>query len=240
MIPITGGYILQPRCIDESDFMNESPVTRELWFYLLRKVNHADNGNLKRGSGFFNYTQIAKDLGWYQGYRLKTHKKNRITKSMRRLRERTMIATVKAPRGIVVTICKYDFYQNPKNYEGTNEGTTKAPRRKRRVSTINKNDKNKEIVVVNNGNSNNNLFSKEEIIEMFSAQKESTGLVFDVEKLAKGFFEYNTSRGWKAGKMKIPKSGVETYVTKWIDDHLQKEESGKNSKPVKNYLPKIE
>ena len=47
---IKGGYILQPRVIDESDLIHEAPVVRELWLYLLRNVNHKDNGKFKRGT----------------------------------------------------------------------------------------------------------------------------------------------------------------------------------------------
>ena len=52
--------------------------------------------------------------------------------------------TTKATRGIIVTVCNFDIYQDSKNYEGNNEGNTKETRRKRGGNTINKNDKNKE------------------------------------------------------------------------------------------------
>lgn len=139
---IHGGYILQPRCFDESDSSKFPPVTRELWFYLLRKVNHRDSGKFKRGQGFFCLSDIQDDLSWYVGYRKNKYSKPQLTKSLRRLREGNMIATMRATRGIIVTVLNYDTYQNPKLYEGNDEGHAKETRRKRGGHTKNKNDKN--------------------------------------------------------------------------------------------------
>jgi len=141
---INGGYILQPRLFDSSEAAKMPPVARELWLYLLRNVNHTDNGKYKRGQGFFNLEEIRESLCWYSGYRKNTYSKSQLTKSLRRLREGKMVVTAKATRGVYVTICNYEYYQDPKNYEGTNEDQTKETRRKRKGSTKNKNDKNKE------------------------------------------------------------------------------------------------
>lgn len=136
---IEGGYILQPRKIDSSDIMHAPPVVRELWLYLLRKVNHADNCKFKRGEGFFQFENIQNDLAWFVGYRKMTYSKSQLTKSLRRLREGNAIETTKETRGITVTICNYDFYQDPKNYEGNDEGCAKDARKNLVGLTINKN-----------------------------------------------------------------------------------------------------
>lgn len=47
--------------------------------------------------------------------------------AMKALMKQLMITSTKAPRGNVVTICNYEEYQDPKNYEGTDENITKAP-----------------------------------------------------------------------------------------------------------------
>jgi hypothetical protein len=130
---------LQPRKLDESEIMNEAPVVREVWLYLLRKVSHKNHGNLKRGQGFFRLTDIQNNLCWYVGYRKMRYSKPQLTKSLRRLRERNMIATMKATRGVFVTVLNYDYYQDPNNYEGNDENPTKETRRKRSGITINKN-----------------------------------------------------------------------------------------------------
>lgn len=129
---IPGGYILQPRCIDDSDIMHEPPVVREVWFYLLRRVNHKDNGKFERGTNFFQFKDIQEALHWCVGYRKETYSKPQLTKAMRRLRERNMIETTKATRGIWVSVLNYNYYQNPKNYEGNTEGSAKETRKQRR------------------------------------------------------------------------------------------------------------
>src|SRR6056297_1006810 len=138
---IPGGYILQPRKVDESEIMHDPPVVRELWFYLLRKVNHKDNGKFMRGQGFFRFEDIQNDLCWFAGYRKMKYSKPQLTKSLRRLRERNMIETAKATRGIHVTILNYNYYQNPKNYESNNEEIAKETRKQQGGITKNKNEK---------------------------------------------------------------------------------------------------
>ena len=140
MKEIQGGYVLQPRCLDYSSVAKMPPATREIWLYIVRKVYYHDNpvNGIKRGSGFFTYKQIKEDLCWYAGYRKITYSKNDIAKSLRRLCESFAIDTTKETRGLIITVCKYDFYQDQQNYEGNNEGSTKETRRKHNESTIHK------------------------------------------------------------------------------------------------------
>jgi hypothetical protein len=182
---ITGGYILQPRKIDESDVSKMPPVTRELWFYLLRKVNHKNFGKLKRGQGFFKFSQIQKDLSWMVGYRIEKYSKPQLTKSLRRLNEGNMTETMKATHGMVITVCNYDYYQNPENYEGNDEGSTKETRRKRKGHNIYKNDKNEEC---------KNLFKENffEILKIFYFKNYK-----NPEKVANTFFNHYDKIGWK-------------------------------------------
>ena len=141
---IRGGYILQPRCFDRSDTSKFPPVTRELWMYLLRRVNHKEAKGYQRGQGFFNLGDIQKDLSWFIGYRREMYSKPQLTKSLRRLCDASMVETMKATRGVIITICNYSFYQDPQNYEGNNEGSTKETGRERESHTKNKNVKNEE------------------------------------------------------------------------------------------------
>lgn len=142
MIP--GGYILQPRVWDSSDHAKMPPVTRELWHYLLRSVNHTDNGKYCRGTGFFSLSNIQESLCWFVGYRKETYSKPQLTKSLRRLCEGNMIETAKATRGIYVTVLNYDYYQDPKNYERNSEGYASCERGKTGGQTKNKNEKNEK------------------------------------------------------------------------------------------------
>ena len=142
---IKGGYILQPRSFDGSDASKMSPVTREVWFYVLRNVNHTDNGKYKRGQSFFSLSDIQEDLSWYVGYRKMRYSKPQLTKALRRLCEGLMLETAKATRGVYITVCNYDEYQNPKSYEGNDEGSTKVQRKTPTGHTKNKNVKNERM-----------------------------------------------------------------------------------------------
>jgi len=129
-LKIQGGYILQPRCFDQSESSHFPPVAREVWLYLLRRVNHKDVGKFGRGQGFFSLTDIQKDLSWMVGYRREMYSKPQITKALRRLREGNMIEVAKATRGVFVTVCNYNFYQDPESYEVNGNKPTKEARRK--------------------------------------------------------------------------------------------------------------
>lgn len=142
---IPGGYVLQPRKLDDSETMKAPPIVRELFQYIIRKVNHEDSGSYKRGQGFFNLGDIQEDLCWYVGYRKMKYSKPQLTKSIRRLCGSNTLATMKATRGLYITVLNYDEYQNPKNYESNDEGHTKETRKKREGHTKNKNDKNERI-----------------------------------------------------------------------------------------------
>lgn len=133
---IQGGYVLQPRKLDDSSVMREPPGVRELWQYICRKVNWKNSDECKRGEGFFRLKEIQDDLSWRVGYRLEKYSKPQLTKFLRKLRERDMIATTKETRGIRISVCHYDFYQDPRNYEGNGEEHTKATRKQRSGITI--------------------------------------------------------------------------------------------------------
>lgn len=129
MEKIKGGYILQPRCFDSSEAAHFPPCTREVWFFILRNVNHADSGKFKRGSAFFNFTDIQNALAWTVGYRIEKYSKPQLTKAIRRLCEGNMIETAKATRGVFITVLNYNKYQDPSLYEGNGEGNAKETRK---------------------------------------------------------------------------------------------------------------
>lgn len=141
---IPKGYILQPRIFDDSESSHLPPCTREVWFYLLRNVNHAPKGQYKRAQGFFKFSDIQEALHWWVGNSRRTYSKPQITKALRRLREETMLATAKATRGVLVTVLNYDLYQDPKSYEGNGEGRAKGEGESPDGHTKNKNDKKKK------------------------------------------------------------------------------------------------
>jgi len=145
---IKGGYILQPRCYDNSDIANKPPHVREIWLYLLRNANYTENPTygrkIQRGQLFTSYKKIREALSWYVGYRKETYKKHQCETAMKLLTRLQMIQTTKTTRGIIVTICNYEYYQNPKNYETDRENHNETTTKPHETDTIHKKERNKE------------------------------------------------------------------------------------------------
>jgi len=125
---IEKGYVLKPRKTLESDIMQKPPYVREIWDHLCLIANHSVqnyNGNVvKRGQVFRQYKDIREALCWYAGFRKVMYNENQVKKAMKYLRDTGRITTAKALGGVLITICKYDRYQNPANYERTTGSTT--------------------------------------------------------------------------------------------------------------------
>jgi len=139
---IKGGYYIKARCIQDSDIASAPPHVREIWDWLLKEANHKDNGKINRGQTMRTYSDIQNGLKWFVGYRKMTYKKHHCEIAMRWLAKHGMITTTKTTRGILITVCNYDTYQNPKNYESNNGNSTKDTMKLQPTDTINKNDKN--------------------------------------------------------------------------------------------------
>jgi hypothetical protein len=139
MEKIKGGYYLKARCIQEAEIATKSPCVREVWDWLLKECNHADTETIKRGQCLRSYRDIQEGLKWYVGYRKMTYSKWDCEKAMKVLLKATMIATTKTTRGILITVVKYDYYQDGSHYESH----TKATMEPQWSHTLyNKNDKN--------------------------------------------------------------------------------------------------
>lgn len=137
--PISGGYILQPRCVKDSDIAHAPPHVREIWFWMLREANHADTNVCRRGQLVRTYSDIQEDLHWMVGWRKETYKKHHCEIAMKWLRKADMITTRKTTRGVLITIVNYDKYQDPANYESYTKTTGKPQRKLQPTDTINKN-----------------------------------------------------------------------------------------------------
>jgi hypothetical protein len=143
---IPGGYVIKARCIQESAIANASPCTREIFDLLVRLANHKDatssGKRFNRGSLFTSYSEIRESLHWRVGYRKEVYSKDQCEAAMKWLTKEAMITKSKTTRGLIITICNYDYYQNPSNYEHRSENAMKTTRRPQPASTIYKNDKN--------------------------------------------------------------------------------------------------
>ena len=147
---IEGGYYIKARVIQNSARSVQPPHVRETWDYLLREANHAPikyRGNhVNRGQLFRTYSEIREGMHWMVGWRKMTYSENQTKKAMKFLRDALMVTTKKELGGVLITICNYDHYQNPENYErttsDTNERTIAEPLRNQPIPYTNKKDKN--------------------------------------------------------------------------------------------------
>ncbi len=117
---IEGGYVILSR-ESSSILAGMTPCSRELYTYLLQKVNHTNGTTHKRGQGWFRLWEIRKDLAWMVGYREKQYTEDQMRTALKTLVKKGMIQGSKTTRGIHVTICHYDNLQDPKSYEARNE-----------------------------------------------------------------------------------------------------------------------
>ena len=101
---------------------------------------------IKRGQLLRSINDIRDGLAWKVGYRTERYSERQTKGAMKVLRTYGMMVPTKVLGGTLITICNYDRFQTPVNYEGTNEGTNegsaKVPRRSDGRPINNKNDKN--------------------------------------------------------------------------------------------------
>jgi hypothetical protein len=121
---IPKGYILKARAIEDSEIAHAPPHVREIWDLCLRKANFRDRkcGDtvIRRGQWLTSYAEIREALHWKVGWRKHMYKKWQCEETLKRLRRWEMVTTRKTTRGLVITVCNYDLYQSPANYENHN------------------------------------------------------------------------------------------------------------------------
>jgi len=146
---IEGGYYIKARKVQESEIAFAPPHVREIWDWILKECNHKEAKGIKRGQCVRSYREIQEGLHWMIGYRKMKYKKHHCENAMKWLKKATMVTTMKTTRGIVITVCNYDYYQDPKNYESYTKADTKATMLPSGTDTINKNGKNVENEIEN-------------------------------------------------------------------------------------------
>jgi hypothetical protein len=118
MIP--RGYFLKARVIQESNIAHAPPHVREIWDWLIMKASYSDGKYLKRGQVLATYDDIRNGLSWNVGYRKERYSKSDCENSMKWLTKEEMITKTKTTRGLIITICNYDYFQKIENYESHN------------------------------------------------------------------------------------------------------------------------
>jgi hypothetical protein len=119
------GYVLMSRSILESEVWQMHSDYAKVLISLVCLAAHTDRRykgfELQRGQCFITYAHISELLGYRRG----RGALSRVKRIMAYLKQSGVIRTVKKPRGVLVTLLNYDKYQNPANYERTNERAKK-------------------------------------------------------------------------------------------------------------------
>lgn len=119
---VAGGCTLWARKTIDSDIFSKKPAMWfKIWFYIVNRVHYTANGNLRRGQCHLKYDNIMLSCG---------ASKAQVDHCVRWLKNCRMLATQKATRGFVVTVCKYDRYQNIDNYRSDSSGDLKATQKR--------------------------------------------------------------------------------------------------------------
>ena len=109
------GYLRIP-CIDENpDLKGMPPCTREVWFYILRKVSPKNTEYLKKGTGEFVLKDVREDLSWLTGFRKEYYSIKQIAKAFEKLKTAKIIdfenVNDKGNHYKLVIFLKYELYE---------------------------------------------------------------------------------------------------------------------------------
>jgi len=130
---ITGGATIWARKTIESDIFFWKPaIWFKIWFYIVSKVNHKDSKQFKRGQGLFNFQNEKKYLHCTD---------DQTKKCIAFLRKNEMIDTKRSTRGSIITVLKYNLYQDLSTYKSTTKSTKEARSKHEGSTPINKYDK---------------------------------------------------------------------------------------------------
>ena len=122
MPEIEGGYILLARTMLKSDLMDKPALWTKLWVWMLLRARRLAGSGFEVGELHTSIEEMREAMAYMVGYRKMTPTSKEIRKAYEGLAKGTMIVTTKVTRGMRIKVLNYEHYQNPKNYEGHNEG----------------------------------------------------------------------------------------------------------------------
>jgi len=199
---IKGGYYIKARKIQESEIAIASPCTREVWEYLIRSANHKEKKYagfiVKRGQCFRSQNGIRDGLKWKVGFRFERYGEEAVRYAMNWLRSRGMIKVVSNAWGTLITVCNYDVYQNPANYDERNDERNDERSNNEPITRMIR-IKNKIRESTPAQNVDNSIPPIYENVVKYFYEKRSN------QKEAAKFFSYYEANGWKVGKNPMKK-----------------------------------
>ncbi|KKK78988.1 hypothetical protein LCGC14_2838030 [marine sediment metagenome] len=133
--PMRIGYVLLARQIVDSEIFGKPASWLKIFIYLVTQAQYEPYKKLLRGQCYTTYADIAQACGVTRG---------QIDHATRFMKSKKMLATRKATRGMVVTICNYDTYQDTGRYQSDAESDTKATQKRHTRDAIKENKETKK------------------------------------------------------------------------------------------------
>jgi hypothetical protein len=103
------------RKLFSSDIWFASPWKLKIWIYLIGNANHTDGYfmgvHIKRGQLIRSYRTIAKDCGYYVGYRLQKPSIDTVRRICEELTKEQRVVCRTVQPGTLFTICNYNSLQ---------------------------------------------------------------------------------------------------------------------------------
>jgi len=216
------GFILLSRAILDSDVFASQKLLK-IWIWCLCKANFKDrSAPLKVGKG---ETVIRVKRGSFIFGRFKAEEElfidgSTVYKSMKKLQEMNMINIESNNQYSIVTICKYDEYQQSENYKVTTKGQPKD----NQVTT-----KGQPSNTTKNANKDNNKNIEERKTEFKNSLRPFISISYD-KILMTEFFEYWSEHGDNDKKMRFEKEksfSVERRLKTWKIKSVEFKNKGK-------------
>lgn len=136
----TGAFVLARKIYESEIWQSKPSWWLKVWIYILGHVNFRKRGKFNRGSGFFNRKMIYAGCAlWEEEIKSAT-----VDNVIRYLRENEMVTTQKTTRGMIISVCNYNKYQNLGAYENDTGDDLETRQKRDRNDTIQKNVRMKE------------------------------------------------------------------------------------------------
>lgn len=110
------GYVPLYKHIKDSAVWQHSALARDMWIYFLIEAHHSERKEydgrytIKRGQLLTSYKQIAQALKVKQGSGFATPKYDAIDKTLRWMKEATMVTTHPVRHGTIITLLNYNIW----------------------------------------------------------------------------------------------------------------------------------
>lgn len=124
---IPGGYFIIARKLFDGELMNKPPLFMKLWAWMLNSAFWKDGEKLKRGQLLTSVPEMKAAMSYKIGFRTKTPTTDEIRSAYEAFMKAGMITAMKAGCGVRISICKYSYYQDFKNYESRDEARDENP-----------------------------------------------------------------------------------------------------------------